>query len=141
MNKKLAAILSIILVLFIFSGCATQRSEKLANSFDENKVKTAAESAISLMNSGDYQKLSDTMVREDLKKSLSADVLKNTVNQVMSKAGAFDSFSNEIVSGIKDTKAKQDYAVATVAAKYKNRIVTYTISFDTKMNIVGFYLK
>lgn len=141
MNKKLAAIFSLILLLFIFSGCTAQSSGKLASSFDESKVKTAAESAISLMNSGDYQKFSDSMVREDLRKSLSADVLKKAADQVMSKAGSFDSFSNATVSGVNDAKAKQDYAVAAVAAKYKNQTVTYTISFDTKMNIVGFYLK
>nr|WP_319488562.1 DUF3887 domain-containing protein [uncultured Caproiciproducens sp.] len=141
MNKTFTAIFSVILVLFIFSGCAAQGSEKLASSFDESKVKTAAERAINLINSGDYQKISDSMVREDLRKSISADVLKKAADQVMSKAGSFDSFSNEIVAGINDAKAKQDYAVATVAAKYKSQTVTYTISFDTKMNIVGFYLK
>ena len=141
MNKTFTAIFSVILVLFIFSGCAAQSSGKLASSFDESKVKTAAESAISLINSGDYQKFSDSMVREDLRKSLSADVLKKAADPVMSKAGSFDSFSNEIVSGVKDAEAKQDYAVAIVEAKYKNQTITYTISFNTKMNIVGFYLK
>ena len=42
--------------------------------------------------------------------------------------------------GQKD-KAGTDYAVAVVVADFENGKVTYNVSFDTNMEIVGFWMK
>lgn len=144
MRKKVSVIVIAVLSIlsFALAGCSasTQKSEALSSKFNEATVKSTAESVVSLVNSGDYQKVSD-MVSDSLKTALSADVLKNAVSPVLAKAGDFDSISSDTVSGIVDTKTQKEFAVSVVMAKYKNQTVQYTISFDTDMKIEGFYIK
>ncbi len=130
-----------LLAALSFCGCSSQGTAMpLASPFEEAKVKSTAESAIGLINSGSYRKLTDTMVRQDLRSSLSPEVIKNAVEKTMPNAGDFVSFGGEEVKGSTDS-AKNNYAVATVTANYKNQKVIYTISFDTSMNIIGLYMK
>lgn len=139
--KKHFALITALILMLSFSACSSQgTSTPLATPFEEAKVKTAAESVIGLINSGSYQKLTDTMVRQDLRTSLSPQVIKDAVDKTMPNAGAFVSFGSEEVRGSTDS-AKNNYAVATVTANYKNQKVIYTISFDTSMNVVGLYMK
>jgi len=93
------------------------------------------------MNAGNYESISNYMVRDDLRSALSAKVLAGAADQILKDVGAFESFSNEVVVGAKDKNTGEDYATAVMVAKYANKKITYTISFDTKMKVVGFYLK
>ncbi len=143
MKKRFSALLLLFMALTaIFCGCSNQsaKTEKLSPDFDEAKVKAAAEDAVRLINSGGYQKLSDTMVRQDLRTKLSAEVIRDAVEKTMGRAGEFASFEAVTVSGTQDN-AKNSYAVASVRAKYKNQTVIYTVSFDREMNIVGLYMR
>ncbi len=143
MKKGLIFVLLLSLtIVVVLCGCSNQGSNtaKLSPDFDEAKVKAAAENAIMLINSGDYQKLSDTMVRSDLRSKLSAEVLRDAADKTMGGAGEFKSFEAVTVSGTEDS-AKNSYAVASVRAKYKNQTVIYTLSFDKEMQLVGLYMK
>ncbi len=143
MKKKVSVILTVVLgvllLAFALTGCSA--STQLSSKFNEGTVKSTAESVVNLVNSGDYQKVSDTMVSDTLKADLSADVLNNAVSPVLAKAGEFDSISSDTVTGAVDSKTKKEFAVSVVIAKYKNQAVQYTISFDTDMKIEGFYIK
>ncbi len=143
MKKKTAVFLttglSLLVLAFTLTGCSA--SHQLSSEFNEATVKSTSESVVNLANSGDYQKISDTMVSDTLKTALSADVLKNAVSPVLDKAGEFDSISSDTVAGAVDSKTKKEYAVSIVIAKYKNQTVQYTISFGTDMKIEGFYIK
>lgn len=136
-------VLSVIVLTFALAGCSSSglKYEKLSSKFDEKNVKSAAENVVTLVNSGDYQKISGTMLGDDMKKGLSADAMKKSVSPVLTKAGNFDSISSDSVTGSVDTKTKQEFATAVVVAKYKNQSVQYTISFGTDMKIEGFYIK
>jgi hypothetical protein len=139
LKKRIA--LFLLIITFAFAGCSSQgAATPLASPFEEGKVKSAAEATIGLINSGSYQKLTDTMMRQDLRGSLSPEVLKNAVDKTMPNAGGFVSFGSEDVRGAVDS-AKNNYAVATMTVNYKNQKVIYTISFDTSMNIIGLYMK
>lgn len=137
------AALSVILLSLALVGCSSssERYEKLSSKFDEKNVKSAAESVVTLMNSGDYQKISDTMVEKNKKEGLSADVLKKAASSVLSKAGEFNSISSDKVTGVVDEKTKEEFAVSVLDVKYKNQTVQYEISFDTDMKIDGFFIK
>lgn len=141
--KRISAVLSAIVLSFALAGCSasSQKYEKLSSKFNQATVKSNSKSVVSLVNSGDYQKVSDTMVSSTIKRDLSADVLKNAVSPVLDKAGKFDTINSDTVTGLVDTKTKKEYAVSVVTAKYQNRTVQYTISFDTDMKIEGFYIK
>lgn len=129
------------IIVLAFCGCSSQGTKTpLASPFEEAKVLSAAESAIKLINSGSYQQLTDTMVRQDLRSQLSPEVIKNAVEKTMPNAGAFVSFGSEEVKGSTDS-AKNNYAVATVTANYKNMKVIYTVSFDKSMKLIGLFMK
>ena len=137
MKKFLSVLLTLTLVLVLFAGCSTA---KLSEKFDENNVKTTAENAINLLNQGEYEKFCTELPREDLKTALTVDVMKNAIAQVMPNAGAFVEFSSESIVSQKD-KDGNEIAIAVIVAKYDNQKVTYTISFDENMKLIGFYLK
>lgn len=136
MKKATLIILSIILILS-YTACGS--SGKLSSEYDESMVKDKAEAVISKLNEGDYTSV-EYMVRDDLKKQLSADILRDVMEPLFENAGTFDSFGAEKIGG---TTAKDGtaYAVAAIEAKYENATMIYTISFDKDYNIVGFYIK
>ena len=43
--------------------------------------------------------------------------------------------------GSTDKNTGEEYAVAVAQAKYEKKSFTYTISFDTDMNLAGIYYK
>lgn len=140
-RNHLAAWIALLVILSMVIALAGCSSNKLASSFDEQTVKQTARTVIDKMNTGSYESISNDMVREDLKSALSAKVLSGAADQILKDVGAFDSFANEVVVGAKDKNTGEDYATAVMVAKYANKKITYTISFDTKMKVVGFYLK
>jgi len=132
----LAVLMALVLAVAL-AACGA----KLAAGFDEAAVKQAARTAVQRLNAGQYDQITNEMVRADLRQALSPAVLANGAAQVLSGAGAFSSFSNEVVAGTRDQKTGEDFAVAVMVAKYANKSVTYTLSFDRNMNLVGFFLK
>lgn len=81
------------------------------------------------------------MAGEDIKKGMTADVLKKAASPILSKAGNFNSFGSETVTGIINIKTNQEFALVIITGKYKKQDVQYTITFDTDMKMEGFYIK
>ena len=137
--NKLWTLISILIVMVIaLTSCS---SNKLASGFDEQIVKQAAKSVIENMNSGNFELITNDMVRDDLKKALSAEVLSGASDQILASAGAFKSYSSEAAVGAKDQKTGDDFATVIIVTQYANKKVTYTISFDMQMKIIGLYMK
>lgn len=136
MKKTVSILLGVILLL---SLAACGGTGKLSSDFDESVVKEKAEAVIKLLNDGDYASV-EYMVRYELQKQLSADILRDVMEPLFEKSGNFDSFGAEKIAG---TTAKDgtEYAVAAIEAKYENATMIYTISFDKDYHIVGFYIK
>jgi len=132
-------IVSVLLAMvFSLAGCS---GNKLAENYDEQTVRQAAHAAIEKMNEGDFDAITNEMIRDDLKTVLSATVLSGAADQILAGAGAFESYADDAVGGTKDNKTGEDYATAVVVVQYTNKKVTYTISFDNQMKIVGFFMK
>ncbi len=137
MKKLVSIILALTLFLALFVGCS---GPSLSDKFDEAKVKSAAEDAINLLNNKEFEKFCTELPSDDLKSAITVDVMKNAIAQVMPDAGKFVEFSSESVVGQKD-KEGNECAVAVIVAKYENQKVTYTISYNEQMKLIGFYLK
>ena len=136
--KKLLSKLSILLLIIItFTACSPK---SLPEKFDAEKVKASAESVITLFNNEEYDKITNEFIREDLKAGLTPDILSNAKAQVMPNSGSFTEFSKSSLVAQKD-KTGNDIVAAVIAVKYQNQTVTYTISFDENLKIIGFYLK
>lgn len=136
MRRIISITVCLLLAVTAFTGC----SKKASGAFDEAAVIQAAEGVVELMNAQDYAAITG-MVREDLREALSEEVIASGAEQILSGAGAFDSFGKTAVVGDNDKTTGEDYAIAVVQAKHLEKTVTYTIAFNVDMQIVGFYIK
>lgn len=137
MKKLLSTLSLLLLILIILTACSPK---PLPDKFDEGKVKSSAENIITLFSNEEYEKITNDFIREDLKAALTADVLSGAKSKIMPNAGNLVEFSNSSIVAQKD-KAGNDFVAAVVVAKYKDQTVTYTLSFDENMKLIGFYLK
>jgi len=133
--KKL--FIPLIVMVILLTGCNTA---KLTDDFDEVEVKNAAAYAISLMNERDYQGISD-LVRDDCQESLSADVLSGVCDEVLDKAGDFDSITKQTVVGGQNEDRDEDFAISVSTCKYAEMDISYTFVYDANMEIVGVYMQ
>ncbi len=133
--KKIFFIVVSVIITFTLCAC---NSTKLAAAFDKATVETSAKQVINYMNAGDFDGV-NAMVREDIKEILTSDVLTDAAQKTYGKAGSFEEYKKVNIVGKKDKDS--DYAIALVQAKYEKKTVTFTISFDSNMAIVGLYMK
>lgn len=137
MKKTVSILLAITIpLLLLLGGCTGQ---KLADGFDEAEVKEAAKAAVTALNDADYKAFSQQL-DSSIKESLSENGVKAAIAQVMPDAGAFQSFESETAVGQKDQNG-DDCAVVVLKAVYENQTVTYTISLNADLKLIGFYLK
>jgi outer membrane lipopolysaccharide assembly protein LptE/RlpB len=134
--KRILAIVGLILAVGLVAGCAAKLSDK----FDEKTVVSQAQEIVMLFSDGKYADVT-AKVREDLRESLSEEVLSSAAQKLLTDAGAFSEFGKSSVSGTKDKTTKEDYAVVVQQAKYANKTCVYTIAVDVNGNVVGFFIK
>lgn len=138
--KKIIGMTILIMSLFgmLLTGCA---STKLSEDFDEATVKSAAEEIVTLLNNNDVETICNEKIDPELSEYFTTDTLQQAIDQYLSDVGAFKEYSKEAVIGTKAQKTKEDCAVAILKAKYENKNITYTISFNKDMKVIGLYMK
>lgn len=137
MKKLTALFMFIIGITSLLSGCS---SNKLADDFDKDTVEKSAKQVIEYMNAKDYESVVN-MFSTELQKQLTADTLKENADKYYDAAGVFEKYKNVAIIGQKLKSTKEDTAIAIIVAKYKNQNITYTVSFDTNMKVIGLYMK
>lgn len=136
--KKFFVVLTMIAgVSLMLTGCS---SMKLSDDFDKDTVEKTAKQVIEYLNSGDYDKIFD-MSGDVLKNGITEDELSQAVDKTFGDAGAFEEFKNVSIIGQKIKPSDEDAALAILVAKYENQKVTFTLSFDTDMKLIGLYMK
>ena len=128
----LGIVLVFVLTAFLAVGCTSRLSDK----FDENQVEKQAEKVATLSCTG---KISEAY-------GLLSDLLKAQVTEEQITAGIEGTIELEKINGTnvssqKDKDTGTEYALAIVIAKFEEGKAQFTISFDTEMNCVGFYIK
>lgn len=127
--------MAVLVIAFVATGCS---AGKLAESFDAAAVEAKAKTVIETLNKGDYTAVVG-MLRQDLQDDLPEDKIKAAVDQVYGNAGTFESFDKVILAGQK--AEGKDIAVAVIQAKYQEKKVTFTLSFDQDLNLIGLFMK
>ena len=129
--KKIFKILSMMVCIFMLVGCS---AGKLSDKYNEEDLKVEAEKVIKNLNDKNY----DTILEgssDELKNALPDNKLKETWEGFSENIGDYDSI-------LKMTFAeKNGYGVAIVNVKYKNKKVTFTLSFNSEMKLSGIYMK
>lgn len=135
-KKRIRILLLLAMMAFLTAGCS---STKLSDSFDEAAVKEAAQKAVDYMNAGEYEECV-AMMSQELQEALPAETLAANVGMLAEQKGAFTEYKSVTVVGQKDNDGV-DYAVAVVVAAFEKGNITYTVSFDAGMEIIGIWMK
>lgn len=139
MKKKVMLLVSAMVVVIGLCACGGGARE-LSENFDEAIVKAAAEELIGYVNEGDAEGFCSVSMSDAMKENMTIENTQQIFEQYLGNKGAFIEYNSITVVGA-DDKTIGDCAVAVVSAKYENLTVQYTISYDTQMNLVGFFLK
>ena len=83
-----------------------------------------------------YGLLSDLLKAQVTEEQITAGI-EGTIEPL----GEFEKINGTNVSSQKDKDTGTEYALAIVIAKFEEGKAQFTISFDTEMNCVGFYIK
>ncbi len=135
---KLIRILFFLLVFSItLSAC---NSVKLADIYDENIVTGRAKEVVEMINSQDYDKV-NAEIRDDLQDQLTASKLKDVIGAKLDEAGAFIEYPSITTLGQKSKTSGEDYATVVMVGKYEKSTIVFTITMDSNLDIVGFYVK
>lgn len=124
-----------VLMLFM-TGCTSEVSAK----FEESKVEEKAEKMAELSCTGEISE-AYRMLGEMIKAQVSEEQIRAGIEGTIEPLGAFEKIIGTNVSGQKDKNTGTEYALAIVMAQFEEGKAQFTISFDTKMNCVGFYIK
>lgn len=135
--KKWIALALALLCAATLGGCG---SKKLPEGMDADTLAAAAQSVIALMNDQKFDEIVDGS-REDVKTALTAELLSEAYDKYIQPKGAFQEFRNTGVTGAKVKDTGEEYGAAVVIAVYENGKVTFTISFDKDMQMLGLYLQ
>lgn len=136
MKKGLTMAVLMSVMLFLLAGCS---STKLADAFDQETVKAKAQEAIDYLIAGENDKVI-AMMSQATQAVISAEDLSSNMEVMNAQTGAFKEYKSTAVVGQK-SKEGVDSAVAVVVAEFEKRSVTYTVSFNTDMEIDGFWMK
>ena len=135
-KRSICIMLSFLMTVICMSGCS---STKLAENFDEDKVKEAAQKAVDCLIAGEYEDCA-AMMSQEMQAALPPETLAASVEAVKEQTGDFQEYKSIAVVGQQDSDGT-DYAVAVLVAKFEKGNITYNVSFDIEMQIIGLWMK
>lgn len=135
-RKQILGLLLVMIIMTLVSGCASGLSEK----FDEKKVKEKAGQIAELSCTG---KITDAynMLSDMMKTQITEEQIRTAIEGTIQNLGEYKKISGINITGQKDKDTGTEYAVAIVMTQFDEGKAQFTISFDTAMNCVGFYIK
>lgn len=122
--------------VLLLAGCASG----LADCFAQEDVTNRAKEVVETINTLDYQAVVDEL-REDLRDQITPQRLEESWGTQLTAAGAFQEYKSVTLVGQKDKTTGEDYATAVLVCRYENASLTYTLTFDRDLALVGLYMK
>lgn len=135
--KKLISAALVLCLVFALGGCS---GNKLPKGYDEDEVIARGKEIVEIANAMDYEGLFDQL-QDDLKAQVSVQQLEEAWDKQLHAAGSFQKYSQVVTAGTKDPNSDVEYAVVVLVCKYENATLTFTISMDESLELVGLYMK
>ena len=138
---------AILIVIFITLSGGSQRQEETTNpagtesgqeALSHQEAISLSEKAIQEFNQEDF----DAVIQQgdkQLKNSLSSDSLQQAKEQTMPEAGQFRQIESS--DAIRITDKGLSYTTVQIKVRYTNQTVMFTISWNDKKQLCGFYLR
>lgn len=106
--------------------------------YDEAAVIEHAKTIISLVDAGDFETLRNEYPAQIMQSSMEQAQMEEAKKMICEDWGEFLSYGNFYTSGVEQEGEK--YVVVQVNVSYENTNVTFTISLDGEMKMVGIYM-
>ncbi|MFL0249389.1 DUF3887 domain-containing protein [Clostridium neuense] len=132
--KKLFKFLAIALCIMMLGGCG---AAKLSSNYSEAKLKAATEKVIDNLNNGKYDDIAGEM-DEKVKAKMSAASISSSIKKAWTNLGSIGKYHS--ISKIV-FQEKDGIAIVVAVAKYDNRNVQLTLSYNKNMKLEGIYIK
>ena len=138
---------AILIVIFITLSGSSQRQEEITNpagtesgqeALSHQEAISLSEKAIQEFNQEDF----DAVIQQgdkQLKNSLSSDSLQQAKEQTMPEAGQFRQIESS--DAIRITDKGLSYTTVQTKVRYTNQTVMFTISWNDKKQLCGFFVK
>ena len=138
---------AILIVIFITLSGSSQRHEEITNpagtesgqeALSHQEAISLSEKAIQEFNQEDF----DAVIQQgdkQLKNSLSSDSLQQAKEQTMPEAGQFRQIESS--DAIRITDKGLSYTTVQTKVRYTNQTVMFTISWNDKKQLCGFFVK
>lgn len=136
LRRRISSLALIAIVITLVSACAPKG---VPEGFDKAVVIAQARTVISQINAQDYASV-EAQFSPEMTTALPPGALKNALDPVMAKLGAFKEFKSE-TTGSGENKTIGKYAVIVIRAGYENGDATYTISIDQNQKLTGLFVK
>lgn len=109
-------------------------------SFDKDEVIKATEDVIAVASAYDYEGIVE-LIRDDLKDNVTAEEFEESWDEALRALGDFKSFGTPVLSGETDMNTGEDFALCAYRCYYEDGKATFTVYFDSNMEMTAIYLK
>ena len=136
--KKLIVLLTLLSAVVLTTvGCLVP---KLPKGFDEQTIYDAGVVVIDQLNSRDYEGV-EAKVRDDLKADINAESIQEFFDTILDQYGPYKSLNSYTVYGASDAAfPDEDFGSVSIIVVHEDKKLTYEITFDIDMMIVGLYI-
>ena len=140
-KKRIIPLLLGICTAFLLCACGTPEGNPLPEGMDEAAVLEAGTQIVTDLNEGDWQAVYD-LLREDAKEQTgSPDAIRDHMNTVLDKVGAFKSIETYMATGQTLKDSGEEYATAVFYCKHEKNQAMYRIAFSAEMELLGLQIK
>ena len=136
--KKMICMIMVGMLALGMIGCS---KTKLSEEFDKEKVLEEAKVVIDMVNEGETEAIWEEKFNAKMQNALPKENWLQAIDPVIEEAGAFEKYEKEAVTGTEEPDTGEKFATAVIVANYENGKNQYTISFNTSMQVTGFFVK
>lgn len=134
--KKRLSVFVVALLMMVLAACG-------ANQVDEAtaaKYTAKAEGVITSLIEGRYQELYE-MFDDQMKAGLPVSQMEQQLPGIIQQSGTFEGFGQSSVQEKRDNQQQENYHVVTVHAKFSSENRIFTVTFNSRDQISGLFVK
>lgn len=134
------AVALVVAVLAVFAYWAFPKSRDIGDSkvFTAYEVERYSTAVIDAFSRGDYDTL-ETFYSREMRESVTREMLEQVKPAIGDDWGEYRGVGTAYMAEL--SQRSREYVVVQMNATYENVSVTYTLTFNSEMELVGFYMK